>query len=291
LPDDKIEINFSQDNGKNWQTLSNYSTGFDFDWNNIPDIDSDECLLELVNLGEDGSRDLSPKLNWIKTFGGSNIDEINSITISPKGNYVVAGHSGSVDGIPEKNNGSTDLWIAEIDTSGKILWSKIYGGSGSDYGMKIISAGTEGYLVVSDTRSTDGDVRSGQGKNGSHDFWALKIGLKGELIWENSFGGNNDEFLTDAVATYDGGFALFGRSNSSDNSSVNKGVYDYWLVKINKDGFLQWENSYGGTKSEYPGELIATDDGGYILSGYSGSTNGDKTETFGFDDVWLVKNR
>jgi hypothetical protein len=122
-------------------------------------------------------------------------------------------------------------------------------------------------------------------------------GLTGKAlgkIWDKSYGGNLDDYITCILATSDGGHLLGGWSRSElsgDRTQANKGDGDYWLVKINANGDKVWDKAYGGNQDERMQTIINTADGGYLLGGYSTSgISGDKTQASKGDwDYWIVK--
>ena len=111
--------------------------------------------------------------------------------------------------------------------------------------------------------------------------------------WQQGFGGTGGDEVFSTSATNDGGYIMLGRSNSTNGSVTgNHGSVDYWLVKTNAVGVLQWEKSYGGTADDRGYSVIQTSDGGYIMVGMSASNNGDVTGNHGGTypyDMWVVK--
>jgi parallel beta-helix repeat protein len=95
--------------------------------------------------------------------------------------------------------------------------------------------------------------------------------------WNKTCGGTGDEYAESLIQTDDGGYALAGRTNS-----LGAGLLDFWLVKIDAAGNVQWNKTYGGTGDEYAMTLIQTDDGGYALAGSGWLV---KTDTNG-DMIW-----
>src|SRR5690606_36553664 len=110
------------------------------------------------------------------------------------------------------------------------------------------------------------------------------------IEWEKAFGGSNSDVAHSIQRTTDGGFVFFGESRSNDGDvSGNHGDDDYWLVKLNEAGNLEWQKSLGGSGRDYSESVQQTLDGGYILCGYSSSNDGDVWGNHGGDDYWIVK--
>lgn len=113
----------------------------------------------------------------------------------------------------------------------------------------------------------------------------------GEVDWVKSFGGSGEETAQAIISTTDGGFAVFGYSNSTDGDLEGKSlaVNDYWFLKFDADGNLQWNKTYGGSKDDRGQSLVQTKDGGYAITGYAMSDDGDGSNNEGFHDNWILK--
>ncbi|MEP7170844.1 MAG: T9SS C-terminal target domain-containing protein, partial [Bacteroidota bacterium] len=100
--------------------------------------------------------------------------------------------------------------------------------------------------------------------------------------WDARFGGSATENLFTLQQTDDGGYILGGNSYSGisgDKTQASQGGSDYWVVKIDPLGALQWEKRFGGSDADALHAVQQTSDGGYILGGFSGSgISGDKTQ-------------
>ena len=113
----------------------------------------------------------------------------------------------------------------------------------------------------------------------------------GELEFVKSYGGSGEDTPQAIIETSDGGFAVLGFSNSTDGDLENKilAVNDYWLLKLDSEGELQWSKTYGGSKDDRGQSLVQTQDGGYALTGYAMSDDGDGSVNKGFHDNWVLK--
>jgi hypothetical protein len=122
-----------------------------------------------------------------------------------------------------------------------------------------------------------------------------------DILWEKSYGGKHAEYLMDAIPTADYGFILAGSSLSNktgNKNDENKGDLDYWVWKMNENGDLDWQKSFGGAGSDLLQSIALTNDGGFILGGVSsspgpsegGETDFDKKDVCrGADDFWVIK--
>ncbi len=70
---------------------------------------------------------------------------------------------------------------------------------------------------------------------------------------------------------------------------MGQGTADYWLLKINDTGLIQWEKCYGGTNNDQCEAMVVTSDSGFIMAGTSFSTDGQVTGNHGETDYWVVK--
>ena len=224
---------------------------------------------------------------WQHSYGGSSLDRLNTIIETSDGGYLLAGYSYSSDGNISGNYGYSDYWIVKTNSSGVFQWEQNYGGASYETLTDVIATNDGGYLLTGTSRSSDGNVG---GNNGNDDYWIVKTDAVGALQWEKNYGGSNSDGLVSAKQTSDGGYLLGGHSNSSDgNVSSNNGGYDYWIVKINSFGTLQWEKNYGGSSSETCSNIAETNDGGFIIGGSSSSSDGNVGGNNGGRDYWIVK--
>ncbi|HMB63550.1 MAG TPA: hypothetical protein VKN36_10790 [Eudoraea sp.] len=116
-------------------------------------------------------------------------------------------------------------------------------------------------------------------------------GFMGELDWVKNFGGSGSETGQSVIATNDGGYAVLGYTNSTNGDIVGKttNVNDYWLLKFDAEGNLQWNRTFGGSKDDRGQSVIQTSDGGFAIIGYAMSSDGDGSNNEGFHDNWILK--
>ncbi len=229
----------------------------------------------------------APAIEWQKTYGGTGLDDATCIQQTSDGGYIVSGRSESKDGDVTGNHGSFDYWIVKLTNTGAITWEKSFGGSDDDVARCVRQTNDGGYIVVGQSKSTDGDVT---GNHGNYDFWIVKLTSSGTLEWEKALGGTGDDEARSIIQTSDGGYIVVGFSNSTDGDVTgNHGGYDDWIVKLSSVGAIEWEKSFGGTLDEQAFEVKQTNEGGYIVSGYAFSGDGDVTGHHGGQDYWIIK--
>jgi hypothetical protein len=231
--------------------------------------------------------DASGVLQWERSLGGSQDDDAFSVRQTSDGGYIVAGSSMSSDGDVTRNVNAEDYWIVKLDSIGKIVWQKSYGGSGSDVAYNIEPTSDGGYIAIGYSNSPNGDV---EGNHGQEDFWIVKLDAKGMLQWDRSLGGDNIDIGYKVLEMPDHTYVVSGAvSSNNGNVTGNHGGNDYWIAKLDNTGVLLWENSFGGTGDEFCYGMDTTSDSGFILAGETTSSDGQVTGHLAFEDYWIVK--
>jgi hypothetical protein len=144
-----------------------------------------------------------------------------------------------------------------------------------------------GFVIAGKSRSHDGDLDINFGLG---DCWILKLDSTGSIQWSKIYGGSDWDYAYDIKQTTDGGFIVVGASASDDNCvSGNHGYNDYWVLRLDNNGDTLWTKCYGGSKDDYAYAVEQTVDGGFIVSGYSYSTDGDVSGNHGGSDLWILR--
>lgn len=232
------------------------------------------------------------ELEWNKTYGGSLDDRGNDIIQTQDGNFVIVGYSKSSDENVSQNAGSDDLWIVKLNASGVILWEKSLGYIGSDKALTVTQTSDNGYFVagILDVTASAGEGNSRVNLHAGGDYWGIKLDASGTTQWTKYFGGNLTEVPFDTIQTTDGGYIIVGYSDSTDvDISNNKGLDDFWIIKISATGTLVWEKSYGGSGIDEAHSIVSSSDGNYMIVGNTFSTDGDVSQNQGHSDIWLIE--
>jgi len=121
-------------------------------------------------------------------------------------------------------------------------------------------------------------------------YWIVKLDGSGNIQWQKSLGGINEENAFSIQQTADGGFIVAGftQSNNGDVSG-NHGFSDYWVVKLDGSGNIEWQKSLGGSGDENASSIRQTTDGGFIVAGFTASNDGDVSGNHGSRDYWIIK--
>jgi hypothetical protein len=224
---------------------------------------------------------------WLKTYGGSQNDYAYTIIQTNDGGYMIAGNSNSNDNQVSINKGLLDGWVVKLDALGTIEWEKTFGGTNIEYINSILQTTDNGYIFVGHTYSNDGDVTQNQG---NCDAWIVKLNPNGIIEWQKTYGGNEVDFLYAIQQTPDGGYISCGQTESSNGDlSINRGISDAWVLKLNSIGNITWNSTYGGSSDDSLASIIQTPNGDYIMSGATNSNDIDITTNNGESDGWIVK--
>lgn len=200
---------------------------------------------------------------WDRTFDGGNLDYASSVQQTSDGGYILAGTTGFTFG----GTSDADAWLIKTDNTGNEEWNRTFGGSSDDSIVSVRQTTDGGYILAGTTESYGA---------GREDLWLLKTDVLGNREWDRTFGGDATDNAVFAQPTTDGGYALFGTTNS-----FTTGVYsgDLWLIKTDASGARQWDTILGGDNSDFASSGQQTRDGGYVLAGH--------TLSFG-SGIWLV---
>ena len=223
---------------------------------------------------------------WSKCIGGSAYDDIFGLNKVAGNHYVAAGGTASNDGdISGNHGGDYDSYAVRLDDNGNLSWSKCYGGSDFEFpnASTVLSDGNICFTGV--TLSNDGDV---SGYHGINDPWTVKINQStGALIWQICSGNATDGEVTFGLtSTSDGGVLMAGLGALGHNNGVPANVEAF---KIDANGNEEWSINIGGSSDDGATGVVETDEGDFILSCCTNSTDGDVTGNHGGFDAWIVK--
>jgi hypothetical protein len=261
------------------------------------------------------SSSAAPAVEWQKALPGDLGISATCIIQTSDGGYAVGGDC-------DFNTGAGG-YLVKLDSSGNMQWNQSYVKyAGSIYGnnigalvqtsdggyafllasSRLIKTNSEGKVqwnitfngadVTSMVQTDDGGYTLGgdasttptQIQNGRYDtvFWLAKVDSAGKLLWTNSFGGVGSSQANSVVQTSDGGYALVGETNSFSAT----GESEFWLVKTDSAGNVQWSKPFGSSiGSSEANSIIQTSDGGFVLAGDIAYGSGNSVGS----DVWLVK--
>lgn len=210
--------------------------------------------------------DAGGNMLWERTYGGPKSEYGWAMAPTTDGGYVLAGQTDSF------GEGLEDGYLVKVNAEGEEIWSQSFGGPQEDRLFSVDQGADEGYVLTGTSRSF------GAGNSGNRDLYLVKTDDSGEVAWTQVLGEDRDDVGHAVRQTSDGGYVVTGYSKSFGARD-----YDTWLIKTDGAGSLQWQSFYGGPADDRTIYGEQTDDGGYILIGY----------TRGFDavgwDLFLVR--
>ena len=231
---------------------------------------------------------------WETTIGGDSFDKLYDLEVLTNGQIVLCGHSYSdISGNKTTPSfGEEDVWLVWLDEDGDFIQEEVFGGTNSELFPSLIN--TPGGLYISCSSISDQSGLKSENSVGGTDYWICKISHSGNLIWDKTIGGSQNESSGKIVLTADYQIVVQG-SSFSDVSGVktenSNGFSDYWLVGLDTSGNFVWDKTIGGSGYDTGIGVIEKADNNYILFGYSDSNiSGDKDEVCrGAEDYWIVE--
>jgi hypothetical protein len=203
---------------------------------------------------------------WEKFFAGQNHDFLSATVNTQEGGFLLAGTSYSSKGLDKKDDskGGSDIWLVRINEFGDELWQKTIGGSSDEEARSVIQTMDLGFFVA-------GNVQNAAKGYGSKDVLIIRLDKNGKELSQLILGGKGLDEVEKMVPTKDGG-ALLGVYSRSDaggsKKTENYGEGDYWIIKLSKDGKVEWEKNYGGKGDDHVRNLALTSTG-YMIGGES----------------------
>ena len=201
----------------------------------------------------------APDTLWTRVYDSHFDDSALSIKQTFDGGFIAYGYTG---------NGSM---LLKVDNNGLEEWRTNHSYQGQD----VIQNIDGDYILTGQTRPEGID----------YDYYLMKIDQQGNEVWMYTYGGTNDDYSNCVQQTYNGGYSLFGRTNSFGLDS-----YCFGLVKTDENGIEEWNQTY--SNSHFGFSMIQTTDNGYILAGSMENLNAPnndllliKTDEFG-NEIW-----
>jgi len=247
---------------------------------------------------------------WDKRFGGTEWDWLTSFQQTREGGFIMGGYSNSTIGGDKTQDtvGNCDYWVVKINSQGNKEWDKNFGGNMEDKLYALQQTIDGGYILGGTSRSGIGGDKTQNCQDTSNnfylqgDYWIVKLDSLGNKQWDKDFGGMEWEEMYAIQQTSDGGFILGGLARSGIGGNKTQANWDtsgnspdYWIVKTDSLGNLQWDMTIGGTNGEVLRSIQQTIDSGFIIGGYSVSgIGGNKTQPIWgipntYYDFWIVK--
>jgi hypothetical protein len=204
--------------------------------------DGDVWLLRLDSMGD---------TLWTKTYGGSGIDEGNSIHNTFDGGFILAGALSN-------NFLFYNAWLLRTDSNGDTLWTKSYAKNTEGYATSVIETSDSGFVF---TGTVNSQITF------SKDVWLVKTDAAGDTVWSKTFGGNGEDIGNVVLQTSDGGFVVAGTKRPIAQER------DVYLVRTDENGDTLWTKSYNGPSSinsaDEGRDIVLMPDGGFTILGFT----------------------
>jgi len=261
--------------------------------------------------------DYELNIKWEKSFNLEGNSSILAMSPSEEEGFGMAGLS-QIDG-----SGISNAWFAYADWQGNIIWSKIYDYSYQDKATSMLDLGKDGFLISGYSQTSNlskstawilktdkqgkiewkKEFETNKGINalnriiksdankfiavgytsakgaGWQDGWVVKIDKNGELLWEKTFGGENKDVFNTIIRETDN-YIITGTTNTP-----GKDASDGWVVKIDKNGELLWEKTFGGENKDVSQGSHAQSKNTFYLFGSSSPPQQNSIN----EDGWIVK--
>lgn len=180
-----------------------------------------------------------------KTIGGERFDRALFIGHTGDKGYIVCGYSNSF-------SNSNDIYLVKLDRKGTMQWQKTFGGARTDVGWTALQLKEGGYMLM-----------GGIGVDSTNDdIYVAKLDGQGNKLWEKTYGNEKYERATQLLPTADGNFVLIGQRNMVQGQNI-----DSYIIKIDGEGKLIWEKTFGGPLIERTFYAVETPAGDLLVSG------------------------
>lgn len=243
---------------------------------------------------------------WDNTLGGNGLDLLNDIERAPDGDFFLCGGTTSLpstgDVGPAFARGGMDFWLLKFSADTRqIAWQRRFGGTGEDYPYSLcVSASGKMYYGGRSGSPKGPPTTYNNGKDadfygGDSDYWLLELDTDGQKIRDFSFGGSGLDDLYFIQAHECGGLTLGGVTDSGasgNKTTAGRGGYDFWLLGLNENGDLLWQQTVGGANDDALTKIATFPNGSFIVGGHSASDVGfEKTQnSFGLNDFWVLRS-
>jgi hypothetical protein len=264
-----------QHNTRLIEYLNKRSASGDNSYSDPPRATFDVCIIKIDDNGA---------VLWKRSFGGTNSEAGRSISSAADGGCFVVGETNSKDGDISGMNKtgdhfSNDIIVVKLDNAGNVSWKNLIQCELNSTGMDVngcsVSATADGGCVVTGPYSSADNGFDGMSYR--RKIYVCKYDKNGALQWRKTYGGSIGEKSNAIITTSDNGYVLTGYtySNDGDFKGLNKGESDVFVLKLNESGNIQWRNCIGGKYNEEAMSISSTPDGGYVVTGFTKSNDGD----------------
>ena len=198
---------------------------------------------------------------WQKIYKGPDNETGHSVINAFKGGYLALGN--------KEISGDTDVYLLRVNALGNQTWETTLGGPGDDYGYSLRQSLARKYIFVGKTSSYGA---------GGYDAWFVNVEEDGTPSFNVTYGGSGDDAAYSFKQTKDSRYIITGKT-----SSFGSVLGDVYLLKVNPNGVMQWQKSFGGPGTDWGKSVLQSENANYWVLG---STN---SYGYGGYDFYLVE--
>jgi hypothetical protein len=234
----------------------------------------------VIRINENGD------LLWQKSFGGTLGEFATSVVATEDNGILFAGGAFSSNAPLTDQNGQGDMWLVKIDALGTIIWSNCFGSTAYDSGTIIRKTQDGNFIFIGGFNVGNNEITVNS--HGATDALVVKMSPDGTILWQQAYGGSQNDLVEEVIELPDGSLVVAGdsRSSNGDLTSTNAGLTDFWIFRIDANGTLLWSKNYGSNNSDYVRGLIQLNDGNIAFVGETqGVVNG--LPLLGTSDVYI----
>lgn len=235
------------------------------------------------------------EIMWQNALGGSENEQCTEVLQTADGGYILAGLTDSNNGDVYGNHSSLlnpdpdtrDMWIVKLNVFGTLQWQKCLGGSANEWAQSIIQTLDGGYMCTAYTNSNNFNVSGNQGQN---DIWVTKLNSTGSIEWQHCLGGSSYDDAANVIQMANCSYVVAGSTRSYNGDVAgNHGEGDMWIVNIDNEGNVLWQQCLGGSSGDGASKIVKTTNNEFLIVGSTWSNDGDLTGLQGYYDLWAVK--
>jgi hypothetical protein len=229
---------------------------------------------------------------WEHIVGGSYGDKMWTGTATADGGIVAYGWTASNDGDISVYYGAYDTWMIKLSSKGEIEWDFTLGSPSMDSGQAIIQTSDSGFLCGSSSTIIEGGNINCEPFNHNAEAVVVKLDKARNIEWQRCLGGSDHDGTTALHEMTDGYLvSAYAYSNDGDVSGWH-GDVDIWVLKLDFDGNIIWQNCYGGSKAEMSNSFLPSPNGDFHIVGCTSSNDGDVSGNHTMSeydyDIWLI---
>ena len=207
--------------------------------------------------------DREGNVKWVRILGGSKEDGFNNVKVAANGDIIVAGYTESFGA------GCYDVWVLRLDENGNVKWQKTYGGSSYEEAEAVIIVPNGDIIVAGWTESFS---------TGYRNIWILRLDENGNVKWQKTYGGSGSDGAS-AVAVAENGDVIV----AGYTYSFGAGWEDVWVLRLDENGNVKWQKTYGGKGQELATAIAIAPNGDIIVAGPTNSFGA------GEEDIWILR--